>query len=189
MRARGRSAWAAAGFVLLFAGLVSSAYLLFERPAREEEARRRSEVRVLAFAPAEVREVRLARGGKVAVLDRTASGWSSTVAAGAATPVDAEAAEAYLARLAALRRGAALPPGDGGLARYGLDPPRARLEIDLDGGRTLSLDLGDESPFDHTVFARAGGEVLVLPASARTSIALDRGALRPRAPPDGGNRG
>lgn len=188
MRARGRVALQAGGLALLFAALVACAYFLFERPRREEEARTRSEERVLPFAPAEVLEVRLWRGGGlVAALLRTPGGFA--VRAGATVPADPEAAQAYLRKLASLRRGASLRPAEGGLGRYGLDPPRGRLEVALAGGRTLSLDLGDENPFDHSLFARAGDDVLRLPAAARVALSLDPGALRAPPAPDGGNRG
>jgi hypothetical protein len=152
---------------------------------REEEARRRSEERILVFAPAEVREVRLDLGGSATILLRKGGGW--TIAGN--DTADAGAVEAYLERLASIRRKGAVAPADGGLAGFGLDPPRARLAIALSDGRSLSVDIGDDNPFDRTLYARVGGAVLVLPGSARAALALDPASLRPRSAPDGGNQG
>ena len=187
MSARARTAGLAAALAVVFATVVAWAYLSVERPMREERSLRESAERVLPFAPADVREVRLSSGGAEVILARREGGW--TVTAASSGPADPEAVEACLERLAALRRRAVVPPGDGGLAGFGLDPPRARLSVSLDGGRRLSLDIGGDNPFDHTLFALAGGEVVVLPAGARAALALDPSRLALPPSPDGGNRG
>jgi hypothetical protein len=82
---------------------------------------------------------------------------------------DALAVEGLLDRLSAMRVRSSLPVDPAGLAARGLEPPASRLTLTLVGGKTLSLDLGDESAFDRTRFGRAGGEILVIdgvPAAA-----------------------
>jgi len=185
--ARTRTAGLAAGLAALFAVLVAWAFLSVERPMREEHGRRASVDRVLPFSPADVREVRLSTASADVVLARGGAGW--TISAGPSLPADPAAVEACLERLAALRRRATVPAADGGLAGFGLDPPRARLSVSLHGGRTLVLEIGGDNPFDHTLFARAGAEVVVLPASARAVLALDPALLARPPAPDGGIRG
>jgi len=186
LTARGRAARLAGILFLLFAGIVAWAFLGVERPSREERSEKELRERVLPFTPSEVVEIRLT-GGADARLVRSEGGW--TIAAPDALPADPSAVNDFLERLASIRRKAAVAPPDGGLAAFGLDPPLARLSIGLSGGRTLSLEIGSANPFDHTLFARTGGEVVVLPVSARAALSLDPAALRSDSAPDGGNRG
>ncbi len=187
MKARSRVALGALGLSAAAAGVVAWAYLSVERPARAERARRAGEERVLPFEPGEAREVRVDAGGGSFRLFRSGGGW--TVADPREAPADPAAVAAFLERLSSVRRTSALDARDRGLREFGLEPPRARVVVELRGGRTISLDIGADNPFDRTLFARAGGPVLVLPGSARVALGADAASLRQAPTPDGGNGG
>ena len=166
--ARSRTAWTAAVLGALFAAMVAWAILAVEGPDAAARATHDRDTRALPFAPGDVTAVAIApRNAPELRLERTTEGWRLlSPAEGAATAL---AVEGLLDRLSAMRVRTSLPDAPGALAARGLDPPAARLTLTLAGGRTLALDLGDESPFDRTRFGRAGGEIRVIegvPASA-----------------------
>ncbi|HEY7725464.1 MAG TPA: DUF4340 domain-containing protein, partial [Anaeromyxobacteraceae bacterium] len=77
------------------------------------------------------------------------------------------AVDSLLERVAhAKRRTEAAPAGADAraLAAFGLAPPRASVELALEGGGKADFQLGDKNPFDGTVFARAGGGPVVATA-------------------------
>jgi len=169
MTARARIALGAALLLGAVVALVATAWVLVERPAGEARTARSAD-RVLAFEPAQVRELSIAGpaaalgsgaatpspGGSGEIrLVRAGSGWG--VAGPIEAPADAGAVDALLEALAGLRRRAALDVPGGGLAQLGLDPPRRRVAVVLAGGGTLALELGDDHPFDRAVHARVGG--------------------------------
>jgi hypothetical protein len=166
--ARSRIVWTVAVLGALFAAMVAWAILAVEGPDAAARLTHERDARALPFAPGDVTAVAIApRSAPELRLERTAGGWRLlSPAEGAATAL---AVEGLLDRLSAMRVRTSLPTGPGALAARGLDPPAARLTLTLAGGRTLSLDLGDESAFDRTRFGRAGGEMLVIegvPAAA-----------------------
>ena len=168
MTARSRTAWTAAVLGALFAAMVAWAILAVEGPDAAARATHDRDTRALPFAPGDVTAVAIApRNAPELRLERTTEGWRLlSPAEGAATAL---AVEGLLDRLSAMRVRTSLPDAPGALAARGLDPPAARLTLTLAGGRTLALDLGDESPFDRTRFGRAGGEIRVIegvPAAA-----------------------
>jgi len=179
LTARRRAALLSGALLVLFGAVVVWAWVSVERPSREG--------RVLPFAPSEVQEVRLTGGGADARLVRGVGGW--TVAAPEARPADPRAVDAYLEGLCSIRSERVVEHPNVGLAGFGLDPAQARLTVDLFGGRTLSVEIGSDNPFDHTRFARAGGEVLVLSPRAAAALVPDPSLLRGTPTPDGGNRG
>jgi hypothetical protein len=168
VRARSRIAWAAAALGLLFAGMVAWALLAVERPDAAARAARERASLALPFVPGDVTAVTITpRSAPEVGLERTPDGWRLT--APTRGPAGALAVEGLLERLATMRVRTSLPADPGALAVRGLAPPVARLRLALRDGRTLDLDLGDESPFDRTRFGRAGGEIRVIegvPAAA-----------------------
>jgi hypothetical protein len=168
MTARSRTAWTAAVLGALFAAMVAWAILAVEGPDAAALATHERDTRALPFIPGDVTAVAIApRNAPELRLERTTEGWRLlSPAEGAATAL---AVEGLLDRLSAMRVRTSLPDAPGALGARGLDPPAARLTLTLAGGRTLALDLGDESPFDRTRFGRAGGEIRVIegvPAAA-----------------------
>ena len=168
MTARSRTVWTVAVLGALFAAMVAWAILAVEGPDATARLAHDRDTRALPFAPGDVTAVAIApRSAPELRLVRAAGGWRLlSPAEGVATTL---AVEGLLDRLSAMRVRTSLPADPGALAARGLDPPAARLTLTLEGGKTLSLDLGDESAFDRTRFGRGVGEILVIegvPAAA-----------------------
>jgi hypothetical protein len=108
-------------------------------------------------------------------------------------PVSATgAAAALLDALARLRRRATLAgPGASQerLRTYGLDEPRLRLELGLEGGGTLRVAIGDGTGADGAAFALSPeGEVVVVESGAAAEVvaAAERLVSSERLPAPGG---
>jgi len=163
MKARVRSAL---GTLLLLAA--AGAALLWARHGLDEAGERErkdqeSSERLFAFDAKEVQELVVEARGESTRLVRTEKGWRIP-----ALDADADraAADGVAERVAGARRKAeAAPAGadEKGLAGFGLARPRVRVEALLGGGRRERLELGDKSPFDGSIYARAGaGPVVAL---------------------------
>ena len=168
MSARTRIGWTAAALAALFAGMVAWALLAVERPESAALATHERASLALPFAPGDVVSLAITpRSGPEFRLERTPDGWG--ILTPAPGPAGTLAVEGFLDRLGAMRVRTSLPPGGAGLAALGLAPPASRITLTLRDGRTLSLDMGDESPFDRTRYCRVGGEIRVVegvPAAA-----------------------
>jgi hypothetical protein len=95
---------------------------------------------------------------------------------------DAGRVAALLERLSSLRSLSRIAaPGAGGLAAYGLDPPRSRLSVRLEGGRTETLALGEPTRFDGSLYVQpTSGAVERVSAEARLGLAAGLEGLRAR---------
>ena len=153
VRARSRAALGALGLVCVAAAAVVAAWLTV---GRQDEAREAQGL-LLAFAPEEVKAFTLTARGETSRVVRAGDGWR--LEAPVAAEADPVVVESLLRAAGNLRRKSTVSDGAGRDvdARYGLAAPRARLEVELDGGRTASLALGDDNPFDGSVYATAGG--------------------------------
>ena len=125
--------------------------------------------------------------GDTTVLARQDGGWRITAPLAAAA--DGGAVEGLLRRVAELRRKGSVQPGADSAARgrYGLASPRARVELVLQGGKKReTLALGDENPFDGSVFVEStSGAIDLVGAEARWSVERSTAELRARET-DGG---
>jgi hypothetical protein len=167
VKARTRTLALAAALAALLAAVVVGALLFVERPDQAARARHDRETRALPFQPGEVAAVTIApRGAPEVRLARGVAGF-----------------DGLLERLSGMRVRSASPAGHGGLASRGLDPPTTRLTLTLRDGRELSLDLGDENPFDRTRFARRDGEILAI--EGVSEALLDPTPERLLSPPAG----
>jgi hypothetical protein len=182
VKARTRTLAIAAALAALLAAVVAGALLLVERPDQAARARHDRETRALPFQPGEVAVLSIApRGAPGIELVRDGPGWFLPPPVGRVSTI---AVEGLLERLSGMRVRSATPVGQDGLASRGLDPPVARLTVVLRDGTELSLDLGDENPFDRTRFGRRGGEILAI--EAVPDAALDPSPGRLLALPGGG---
>ena len=169
MKARSRPLLLAAGIAAAFAALVAIALHGVERPDEAARERHAAATRALPFAPADAVALSVApREGPEVRLERSGAGWR--VSAPREAPANAQAVEGLLDRLAAVRlHGAApaapaAPAGPAAAAApdaraLGLDPPFARIQVGLRDGTALTLDVGDENPFDRTRYCRSGGVI------------------------------
>ncbi len=167
MKARSRPLLLAAGLAAAFAALVAVALHGVERPDEAARERHAASTRALPFAPADAVALSVApRTGPEVRLERSGAGWRVTAPQEA--PANAQAVEGLLDRLAAVRlRGAASASAPGSASSpaaldpraLGLDPPLARVRVGLRDGTALTLDVGDENPFDRTRYCRSGGVI------------------------------
>jgi hypothetical protein len=162
VKARTRLVLGSALIAGVLAALVTAARLGVEDPDERARHARSAERRVLDFQAAEVVGLDLSLGTEAVRLRRDPSGWH--LLGPPEAPADPAAVAALLDRLGALRRRSALAPGHDP-SRYGLDPPRGRLSLALADGRSLALDLGDDTPVGQSFYARSGGEVLAVSGS------------------------
>ncbi len=182
MKARTRTLALAAALAAVLAAVVAGALLGVERPDQAAQARHDRETRALPFQPGEVAALSIAPRGATGVrLVREGPGWFLPPPGGRVSTI---AVEGLLERLSGMRVRSATPTRQDGLASRGLDPPVARLTLVLRDGTELSLDLGDENPFDRTRFGRRDGEILAI--EGVPEAALDPSPERLLAPPGGG---
>lgn len=124
-----------------------------------------------------ISRLRLVRGDETIVLVREGDDWRLTEPVEAAA--DASEVRFVLDRLAELAGGRELPGED--LSQYGLEPPRAELEVQLSSGASYTLALGDEAPTGYrTYIQQPGGPPLVGQASLADVVEVELGALRER---------
>jgi hypothetical protein len=180
MKARTRNAVVPLVLLSAVAAAVAYAYYGVERKAEQEKSRKEAEEKLFAFEPGQVKEITVEAKGSTTKLVRGASGWRI------ASPIEAEAdrgaVDALLDKVTGLRRKqaiAASATGSADLARYGLEKPRARVTLALDGGKAETLALGDESGFDGSLFVRpTGGAVELAGGDAKWAIEKDLFELR-----------
>ena len=169
MRARARNALVTLALLAAAAAALAIAFYAVERPMEREKAAQEAEEKVLVLGRDEVRGLRLAGKGPEVRLERAGDGWRVTAPLEA--PADRAAAEALLDAALELRRRQRVAEPDAGLASFGLSPPRMRLTLELAGGGTRELEVGDENPFDGSLFVRAGGgPVVAVAPGARYSL-------------------
>lgn len=182
MKARTRTALGALLLLVLAGAAVAVAWfgvVLRGEEVREAEGRSR---KVLDLDPALAREVRLTGAGGQIRIVKEGEAWR--IVAPLSADADGAAVGRLLDRLAGLERrgtsaGAGASPET--LRTYGLEAPRTRIEVVLEGGRTESLALGDDSGFDGAMFVSpTGGEVAVVASSARADLEPGLDALRDR---------
>ncbi|ACG74868.1 hypothetical protein AnaeK_3656 [Anaeromyxobacter sp. K] len=141
---------------------------------------------VVDLAPGQVTAIEVAAGGRAVRVIRRGGGWAR---AGDGAAVDPAAAAELLEAMGALRRRATLgPSGERGgvFDPYGLETPRARVALGLEGGGTARLELGGGTGADGAAFVRApDGQVVAVAddAAARVEAAIGRLLVLGGAPP------
>ena len=171
MKARQRALVSTLVLLALAGAAVALAFFGVARKDEARAAKKTAEERLYAFRPAEVKSFTLVAKGDTTRLERAGDGWRLTA------PVEAEAEKAsvnsLLEAVAGLKRKAAIAPkpDPASLARYGLATPRARLTLALDGGKSATLALGDENPFDGSSFVEiTSGAVDLVGAELKWSL-------------------
>jgi Domain of unknown function (DUF4340) len=157
------------------AGAVAYAWFGIARKDEATERKKAADEKLYAFTPAAVKAVTVEAKGTTTRVARAGAGGGEGWRVEAPVQADAERAtvDALVDRVAELRRKAAVAPAADGaaLARYGLARPRARVELALEDGKVETLALGDENPFDGTVFVRTtGGAVELVAGDVRWAV-------------------
>jgi hypothetical protein len=179
MKARSRTLLSTLLLLALAAGAVAYAWFGVEKKDQAAQARKDADAKLYAFDPEKVKAFTVTAKGATSRLERDGDGWRLT--APVAAPAERYAAQAVVDKVAGLRRKAAIAekPDPAALAGYGLAKPRARVELTVDGGRSETLELGDENAFDGTVFVRTtSGAVELVPGDLRWTIEKEPFELR-----------
>ncbi len=178
MKARTRTAVTTLALLAAVAAAVGIAFFGVEKPRRSEEARQESEEKVVVLDPARAAGIAVdAKGGTVKLARTAGQPWR--VVAPFEAPADAVAVQSLLDAVAGLKRLSRVADPGTPLAAYGLEPPRARVTVSLEGGGEESVALGTDNPFDASLYVRAGsGGVDRVSGAARWSLEKDLFDLR-----------
>lgn len=169
MKAASRQVVLVAVLAAVLALVVAAAVRWVARPEEAASSRSARDASALPFRP----------GDATALVVTTRDG--------NARRLEGEAAADLLGAVSRIRVRTRLPPGPDGLASSGLDPPVARITVELRSGAALTLDLGDPNPFDRTRFGRRDGDLLVL--DGVPDALLDPAAGEADRPARGGSPG
>lgn len=139
---------------------------------------------VLRLEPFRAKAIRISSGSEELRLERTPAGWR--LVAPIHAQADPAAVAGLLEELSALeRRATVASPGETAerLQPYGLDAPRTRIEVTMDGDRVERLAFGGDTGADGATFVMAtGGEVALVSSAARAGIEKRLADLRAFAP-------
>lgn len=163
--------------VALFLVLAGAYVVLEVVVAPRRERARRLEERIFPFEAAEVAQIALASGARVAV-DSAGPRLREPVDA----PADPQAVGALVDRLVAARWGRRFDVAAESLAAYGLDPPQGTATVSARDGRSVTLAFGAETPAGKSRYYRdaASGRVGVTGNGLARVMAESAEALRDR---------
>jgi hypothetical protein len=171
MKARTRSLVPVLVLTVLAGGALAYAYFGVAKKDEAAQARKDADAKLYRFDASKVKAITVEAKGGTTRLARAGEGWRIEA------PVRAEAerstVDALVDRIATLRRKAAIAekPDPGALAGYGLATPKAKVTLALEGGPDETLALGDENPFDGSVFVRTtSGAVELVGNDVRWSV-------------------
>lgn len=133
----------------LFVALAGAYVVLEVVVAPRRERARRLEEGVFPFDAAEVAEIDLASGARVALEEG-----GPRLRAPVDAPADPTAVGALLDRILAARWGRRLSIPAESLAAYGLDPPRGIATVRARDGRSVTIAFGAETPAGKSVYLR-----------------------------------
>lgn len=160
-------------FCLLAVAVASGAwvYLGIRAPEKREREQRDESARLVPRGFPAVDGLRIERRDESAplVIERSEGGWMIT--SPVRTPADTGEVQMMLSELRALAAETVVAaPGGDRLASYGLAPPLT--SITLEGEEALhGIEVGDRSPFDGRIYARAAeGPVVLLDDGARFTL-------------------
>jgi hypothetical protein len=170
--------WKTGGTLLVLLGL--GAWIYFVEMKKEPGGEKKKE-KLFALERAKVKELTLRRGSESVHLVRDGDVWRMTSPLTA--PADAEATGALLGAMEGLEVDAVAVENASALAPYGLDPPKTKLSVVVEGAAApLELLVGDEVPAAGGVYAKRPSEarVIVIPSFAASSLEKKPFDLRDR---------
>ncbi len=169
--------------VLVLAVMLGAYIFVFERKQPTPEERREKAKKLLAFEPADVRELRIERAGETVVLEKEGDTWFLRQPLRArADEVEVERILSGLQDVEVERRleadeGSELDPAD-----YGLDAPRARVVFSA-GDTEYELRVGFEAVAGGNMYVSSGsaGAVMLVRSDLHRELAKPVDLLRSRA--------
>ncbi len=145
---------------------------VFKRGQAEQKAKDEQNT-LFSFKAGDVKEISVtAKGATTTIARDGASGWRITAPIQA--PADALSVNALVDKLAGLKR---LRGVEGGadLSEYGLAKPRITIEVTLAAGGKQKLEVGDDNPYDGTLFTKTSGGAGVDVCEGALKYPLDKG--------------
>jgi hypothetical protein len=119
-----------------------------------EQKKKDEQNTLFSFKKDDVKKIVVTAKGETTTLEREgASDWKIT--APIQTAADKMPVDAIVDKLAGLKRKRGVE-GAPDLKEYGLATPRIKIMLTLEGGKTAELDVGDDNPYDGTLFTKTG---------------------------------
>jgi len=140
---------------LVLAGLAGEYWLVERRAEPQAETEPGAPPPFLRLHPAELREIRLVRGGRTIVARRAGTAWAVVEPAGA--PIAPDLIDAFMSALAEAREIARVGGADADAGLYGLDEHAARVEMIAETGDPIEVTIGGANPTGTAVYARRRG--------------------------------
>ena len=109
----------------------------------------------LRLRPAELREIRLVRGGRTIICRRDGAAWAIVEPAGA--PVAPDLIAAFTNALAEATESAHVGGASADAHAFGLDDGAAQVEMIADGAEPIGITIGGTNPTGTAVYARRRG--------------------------------
>ncbi len=142
----------------LAAALASYAWFDVYQKGVADQKRKDEQNTLFSFKKGDVQKLVVTDKGETTTIergqgDKAASEWLIT------SPIQTRAdnlpVEAIIDKLAGLKRLRGVEAA-GDLKQYGLASPRIKVVLSLEGGKTAELDVGDDNPYDGTLFTKTG---------------------------------
>jgi hypothetical protein len=127
--------------------------------------------KVLSIPADQSKEIKIAKQGEdPTIVAKTGDKWSITLPK--ALPADQDAVTAMVTALASLSADRVVEEKPASLEPFGLTTPREQLSITKKDGKSVTLDIGDDSPVGSGVFVKLEGDarVFVLPTYAKANF-------------------
>ena len=166
------------GVILLLAGGIAAyAWLGVYQVDQKKDREKAASETLFTFKKEQVRKVALTAHGQTVEAQVNDGGW--TIDAPLHTAGDAFALDAVGERLAGLKETRDLGL-QSDLKQYGLDPPKLKAVVTLDTGESHTLALGNDNPYDNSVYGLRDNDGGVALLENGVKLALDKGLFELR---------
>ena len=159
-------------FSLVGAGAGAFAWFGVFKAEEAETQRKEAEAKAFTFDRKAVKKVSLLSRGVQFQFERDGFNWRMT--APIQTFADRYGVEDMLDKLQQLKIRSTAADDRARAVEFGLDAPRFKLQAELDGGRTLTLDVGADSTFDSGIYFTRDGDGRVLVAESGLAGPFDK---------------
>src|SRR3989440_2914066 len=160
--------------VLAVAAAIGGAALWVTRDTEKKTEQKEKSAKLFdGLDKAKARKLKLLRDGKlVATLSRADASSPWKIAEPISADADPGAVEAILGAFADFKQKSELSDADP--KQYGLERPGTVVMVALDDGKEQSLEVGETSPFDSSVYVRKSGEKTVRIADGFAKSAFEK---------------
>lgn len=128
---------------------------------------------LFTFTKDEVKQVAVTAKGETTTIAREGKdAW--TITSPIKTPAEKLSVDSLVDKIAGLKRKRVVT-GPADPKEYGLQSPRIKIVLTLNSGKTSELDVGDDNPYDGTLFAKRGGDADVEVCEGGLKYPLEKG--------------